>query len=271
MSKLPIAYQLYSARDAAQENLDDTLSQLRKLGYEGVEFAGFYGLEAKTVKKLLKKHKLKAVSSHVPVKEIIEDMDNVIAYHKEIGCDYIAIPYLDEASRPGAKGFADMLKLIYRFGRRCRKEGVTLLYHNHDFEFVELSGMPALDFLYAAIPENLLKVEPDTCWIRYTGADPAAYIRKYAGRCPLVHVKDFTGRRSDNPPYALIGIDTKEPETSESEFCFKPVGYGCQDVKAIVEAAVESGAEWLIVEQDRSIERSPLEAAKMSIETLKGL
>lgn len=269
MKRLPIAYQLYSAREDAQKDLDATLSRLSALGYEGVEFAGFFDYDAKSIHKLLKKHKLKAVGSHVPVKAIEQDMEGVIAFHQEIGCKTIAVPYLEEQNRPGTLGFAPMLRLIYQFGRKCRKADIELLYHNHDFEFVELSGQPALDFLFAAIPESILKCEPDTCWIRYTGLDPAQYIRKYAGRCPLVHIKDFVGRRGENPPYALIGMEQSTTPVDQSQaFSFKPVGYGCQDVKAIVEAAKEIGAKWLVVEQDQHPERPALEDAKLSIDTL---
>lgn len=270
MKLCPIGYELYSAREEAAKDLDAVLSRLSALGYEGVEFAGFYGHSAKDIRHMLKKHHLKALASHVPVAEIEKDMQAVIDYHLEIGCDYIAVPYLDEQSRPGTPRFADILQLMYRFGRKCRKAGLHLLYHNHDFEFVELSGMTALDFIYAAIPENLLGCEIDTCWVRYSGVDPAEYLRKYKGRCPVVHVKDFTGRRTENPPYALIGLENSAP-AEDGAFSFQPVGYGCQDIPAIVAAAMESGAKWLVVEQDESKDRPPLEAAKLSLETLEKL
>ena len=265
--KLPIAYQVYSAREEAQKDLYGTLSQIKALGYDGVEFAGFYGHAADEVKEMLAKHGLKAVSSHVPMALIEADMFSTIAYHLAIGCPYIAIPFLDENSRPGGPRFAAMLKIIYRFGNLCREAGIQLLYHNHDFEFVPLSGQYGLDFLYDAVPAHLLQTEIDTCWVKYAGLDPADYVRKYAGRCPLVHLKDYVGRRDGKTPYGLIGTD--KTADADVAFCFKPVGMGCQDIPAIVDAAVESGAQWLIVEQDLSTERTPLEAAKLSIDYLK--
>ncbi len=269
MKLCPIGYELYSAREEAAKDLAAVLSRLSALGYDGVEFSGFYGHSAKDIKHLLKKHHLKAPASHVPIAEIEKDMQAVIAYHQEIDCKYIVVPYLDEQSRPGTPRFAEILRLLYQFGRKCRKAGVQLLYHNHDFEFVELSGMTALDFIFAAVPEKLLGGEIDTCWVRYAGADPAAYLRKYKGRCPVVHIKDFVGRKPDNPPYALFDLESLPVE--DGSFSFQPLGYGCQDIPAIVSAAMESGAKWLVVEQDLSIERPPLEAAKLSIETLETL
>jgi len=267
--KLPVAYQVYSAREEAQLDLNGTLSKIKELGYDGVEFAGFYGHTAEAVKAMLQKHDLQAMSSHVPMALIEEDMFGTIAYHKTIGCPYIAIPFLDDVSRPGGPRFSAMLKVIYQFGRLCKEAGITLLYHNHDFEFVTLSGQYALDFLYDAVPSDLLQAEIDTCWVKYAGLDPAGYVLKYAGRCPIVHLKDYVGRQDGKTPYGLIG--TNKVADADVAFSFKPVGMGCQDIPSIIAAAIESGAKWLVVEQDQSLERAPLEAARLSREYLKSI
>ena len=193
MKNAPIAYQIYSARKEAEQDLLSVLRQLKALGYDGVEFAGFYGHSAQDVRAMLEECGLRAVSSHVALKLIEADMQGVIDYHKAIGCDYIAVPYLSTEQRPGTPAFAGVLRTIYQFGCLCRDNGIQLLYHNHDFEFVSFSGMYALDFLYAAMPEDVLKTEIDVCWVKYAGEDPAAYLRKYAGRAPVVHLKDFVG------------------------------------------------------------------------------
>ncbi len=273
MSKhLSIAYQLYSAREEMAADMPGTLAQIAQMGYQGVEFAGFFERRAKEIQKLMKKTGLVPISSHVPLQQIREDMHGVVAFHEEIGCPYVVVPYLVEGDRPGAAGFANVLRTLYAFGRLCKKHGLTLLYHNHDFEFVELSGQIGLDFLFDAIPADLLQTEIDTCWVKYAGADPAAYIGKYARRCPLVHIKDYEGVRGDRPPYALIGLETAEPAAETgTPFMFKPAGYGCQDVPSLVRAAKESHAKWLVVEQDESPERPALEDARMSADYLLGL
>ena len=270
MEKRPVAYQLYSARDEAAKDLNAVLAALKEMGYDGVEFAGFYGHSAEEIKAMLEQNGLRAISSHVPFAQIEADMFGVIAYHQAIGCPHIAIPYLDEATRPGSAGFGKTLAVIHRFARLMKEAGQTLLYHNHDFEFVQISGQYGLDFLYDAVPADLLKTELDVCWVKYAGEDPAAYIRKYAGRCPVVHLKDYVGVKGDTAPYALIGIDEGEKKDTQA-FEFRPVGYGCQDVQSVLEAGIESGAQWFVVEQDMSVGRTPLEAAEMSIGTLKKL
>lgn len=274
--KVNLAYQIYSAREDAEKDLLSVMKELAAIGYDGVEYAGFYGHSADEICEYLKETGLKSVSSHVPFSAILADMDGTIEFHKKIGCAFIAIPYLDDATRPGAPGFAATIREIYKFGKKCRKEGITLLYHNHDFEFVKVSGQYGLDFLYDAVPDKYLKTEIDTCWVNVAGEIPADYIRKYADRCPIVHLKDFVGgKKQGEALYALIkedGSDDKEVEAkAEPAFDFRPVGYGVQDIPAIVRAGLESGAKWFVVEQDRSTERPALAAAKMSCEYVRNL
>ncbi len=254
-----IAYQVYSARDEAEKDLGKVLREIAALGYDGVEFAGFYGHSAKEVRALLDETKLAAVSSHVSFYEIEADMFSVIAYHLAIGCKYIAVPYLLEAEHPGNPGFARVVRVIHQFARLCREAGIGLLYHNHDFEFAKVSGMYALDFLYEAVPDDLLKTEIDVCWVKYSGLDPAAYITKYAGRCPVVHMKDYV---CDEP--------TAPCQPRPASFQFRPVGKGCQDVEKVALASIAAGASWLVVEQDFPFV-TPLDDAKTSLETLKNV
>ena len=271
MKKAMIGYQLYSAREECSKDLLSVLKQLKALGYDGVEFAGFYGHTADEIREMLDEAGLVAFSDHVPFAVIEQDMYAVISDHVKIGCKYIAVPYLGDEDRPGQPGFAKVLRVIAKFGALCKTAGIQLLYHNHDFEFEKLSGMYALDFLYEAVDADLLKTEIDTCWVNYSGENPAAYIRKYAGRAPIVHLKDFVGSRGGAQPYALVKADGSDDgkNAAETTFEFRPVGHGYQDVPAIVEAGLEAGAFCFIVEQDQWYDRTPMEAAGMSIETLK--
>lgn len=271
MKKLPIGYQLYSARREAEQDLLSVLRTLAAQGYDGVEFAGFYGHSAEEICAMLKETGLKAVSSHVGLHLIEADMQGTIDFHKAIGCQYIAVPYLMDDRRPGTPGFASVIRTVAAFGRLCCQNGIQLLYHNHDFEFAPFSGMYGLDFLYEAICPEILQTEIDTCWVKYAGEDPCAYLRKYAGRAPVVHLKDYVGRREGGAaPYGLLGQEEAKQNAGVA-FEFRPFGYGCQDAAAVVSAAIDAGAQWVIVEQDESVGRTPLEAAEMSIGTLKKL
>ena len=271
MRKALIGYQVYSAREDAERDLPATLKAIKAMGYDGVEFAGFYHYTVDEVKKALEDAGIQAISAHVPLAQIEQDMFKTISDYKAIGCKYIAVPYTDDRCRPGGPDFAKTLQSIYKFGRLCREAGIQLLYHNHDFEFVSISGMYGLDFIYAAVDEDTLKTEIDTCWVKYAGVNPADYVRKYSGRAPIVHLKDYVGVKGGKTPYALIGMADTSADPSEIAFEFRPVGYGCQDVKAVAEAGLDAGAEWFIVEQDLSVGRPALEAARMSIDYLKSI
>ena len=265
MKTLPVALQVYSVRDAAEQDFAGTMKKIKDMGYDGVELAGLYGNSSEKIKKVLDEIGLTAISAHVPFADLKADIDSVIDTYLLLGCKYIAVPYLDEENRPNAAGFIDTLKEIDRIGAACTSKGITLLYHNHDFEFVKMAdGSFGLDYMYNAIPAEHLKTELDVCWVKVAGQDPVEYIGKYAGRSPVVHLKDFYKEGRVGKMYELIGIDTKENESRVGTFEFRPLGQGLQDIPPILEASVKAGANWVVVEQDQSIGRTPIEAVEMS-------
>jgi len=266
---LPVGLQLYSVRDFLQNDFEGTLKKLKDMGYDYVETAGFYGKTAEEFAAGLKAAGLTAISAHVPYVEMVADPDKVISNCKTLGMKYVAIPYLDDKTRPGSEGFDGVLETIKSFGKKCADNGITLLYHNHDFEFIKMpDGRYGLDYMYETVDASLLQTELDCCWVNVAGEVPAEYIKKYAGRCPVVHLKDFTGVKSENM-YNLIGLKETAKETSAFEF--RPVGYGKQDIPTIIKAAIASGASYLVVEQDQPGEQTSLEAVEMSRKYLKSL
>lgn len=84
MKKTPIAYQLYCVRNQMEQDLEGTLRRVKELGFDGVEFAGFFGRSAAQMKALLAQNGLTALSSHVPIQQILADPKEVIRYHKEL-------------------------------------------------------------------------------------------------------------------------------------------------------------------------------------------
>ena len=265
---LPIAVQLYSVRKDLAADFRGTLEKVKALGYDGVEFAGLNGYSAAEIKAMCEEIGLCPISAHVPHHEMKEDAEGVLRTYAEIGCKYVAFPYLTPEYRPGCEKFAEFLEDMKVFGKVARDLGMTLLYHNHDFEFVELDGKYALDVLYEEVPADLLQTELDTCWVKVAGVEPTEYIKQYSGRCPVVHLKDFEGEKSSNM-YALIGIKSDESK-KPSTFEYRPVGSGKQDFPAIIKASEEAGAEWLVVEQDSpSMGLTPMECIEKSRDYLR--
>ena len=269
MLSFPVALQLYSVRDDMAADFEGTLQKVKAMGYDGVEFAGLFGHTAQQVKAMCEKAGLIPVSAHVPFVDLMADPAGQIATYKEIGCFQVVIPYLTEDLRPGQPGFATVIEGAKVLGEACKKQGMLLGYHNHDFEFEKIDGKYALDVLYTEVTADLLQTQVDTCWVNVGGEDPADYIRKYTGRAPTVHLKDFEGEKTANM-YALIGIE--EEKSEGPAFGFRPVGYGKQDFPKILAASEAAGAKWVIVEQDEpALGKTPLECAEMSVKYLKSL
>lgn len=268
--KFPIALQLYTVREALAADFAGVLAQVKALGYDGVEFAGLYGHSAAEVKALCEENGLVPVSAHVPFVDMMADPD-LLKVYAEIGCQYVVIPYLTEEYRPGQEKFAEVIEGAKMLGEKANALGMRLCYHNHDFEFVKVNGEYALDVLYREVPASLLQTQIDTCWVNVGGENPADYVRKYAGRAEIVHLKDFAGQKSEHM-YELIGIDDKKDKNGTGAFEFRPVGSGRQDFPSILAACEDAGAKWVVVEQDQpSMGKSPIECAKMSIDYLRAL
>lgn len=264
----PVAVQVYSVRDDASADLRLTLEKIKKMGYDGVEFAGLYGNSPADIKAMCAEIGLVPVSAHVPFIDMLKDPVGVLSQYAEIGCKYVAVPYLVPEHRPDHPNFEYVVEFIRIICKVAKSLGLQMLYHNHDFEFMKLDGKYALEILYDTIPEDLLKTELDTCWVNVGGEVPADYVRKFAGRAPVVHLKDFFGEKSDDM-YELIGIDKKAP-TRPIGFEFRPVGAGLQNFPAILEAAKDAGTEWIVVEQDKpSMGLTPMESIEKSIEYIK--
>lgn len=272
MKTLPVAVQVYSVREDAEKDFKGTMRKIKDMGYDGVELAGLYGNTPEEIKKILNDVGLNPVSAHVPYQDLIADMEGVVGQYVTIGCEYIAVPYLMEDMRPGTPAFPGVVENIKKLGAVCKEKGITLMYHNHDFEFVKMEdGSYALDYLYAHVSPDLLQTELDTCWVKVAGEDPAAYVLKYTGRAPVVHLKDFYKEGNPVKMYELIGLDddAKEEKKKQGFFEFRPVGDGLQDMPAILDASIKAGAKWVVVEQDFSNNRPAMEAIKMSRDYLK--
>ncbi len=270
---LPVGIQVYGLRDMLEdtpERFGEVMRQVKDMGYQGVELAGLYGLAPQEVKRILDEVGLVPISAHVPLADMMADLDKVISDYKLIGVKFLVVPYLPEEYRPLTDGYETVLAEMKRIGSAAAANGMTLLYHNHDFEFVTMpDGTFGFDDIYKQVPADALKAEPDTCWIKVAGQNPAGYVKKYAGRCPIVHLKDFIKEGQPKNLYKLIGIETEEQEEDTGIFEFRPVGFGQQLWEPILEASLEASAQWVVVEQDEHYDIPSLEAARRSREYLK--
>lgn len=269
---MKIGLQVYSIRDDAASDFAAAMKKVKEMGYDGVELAGAYGLSAAEIKKVLEDVGLEVISAHIPLEDMEKDPDGIFSFYEEIGCRFAAVPWMAAERRPGTERFAETVESIRAIGAKAKEHGIQLLYHNHDFEFVKVDGEYALDMLYRVVEPEYLATEIDTCWVNVAGENPAAYVRKYTGRAPIVHLKDFfmeDGADKDGM-YELIGVAKKA--NARPSFEFRCVGHGKQFFPGIIAAAEDAGAGWLIVEQDRPSQGlSPMECADISRKYLKSI
>ena len=266
MSGFPVGIQMFSVREELSSDFEGTIKSIAEMGYDGVEFPGLFGHTCAEIRDVCRKYGLDPVSTHSTFNELIGDPEGVVKDIASIGSRYIVITYLTEEYRPGGSRYQEVLDGIPVIGKTCAKYGIELLYHNHDFEFVKLDGEYLLDRLYKDIPAEFLKTQLDTCWINVGGEDPSFYIRKYKGRSPLIHLKDFVmpGKAPENC------YERNKDVASVEAFQLRPVGFGVQNVEEIIRASRDAGSRWLIVEQDSPTPGlTSLECAKMSIDFLK--
>lgn len=249
MAKLGIGIQLYTLRDALSKDLLGTLKKVAELGYEGVEFAGYGGIPAEEMRELLQSYGLKAIGSHIGLNSLRNNLEQEIAYLKMIGGKYLVLPGIPLEERADEAGWKRMFALCTEVGQAAAENGLAFGYHNHDFEFkMRIDGQYAYDALFAATSPEHVKVEMDLGWVQFAGLSPGEYIGKYAGRLPLVHLKDFRITADGK-------IDTVE------------LGNGTIELQKVIQAASKAGTEWLIVEQD-SCTNPPLESIATSMNWL---
>lgn len=218
-----LAVQLYTVREEMSRDVVATLEQIAKLGYQGVEFAGFFDRPAEYLKEHLDRLSLVVVGSHTPLESIVNDLEEVIAYNKIIGNKYIVCPW---AKVETIEELQELIAKLQEAASLLEANGMTLLYHNHDHEFLKLEGICMLDRLWAAFPGGEVNGELDTYWAHHAGVNAREYIRENKERITLLHLKD--------------GIAGKP--------C--AIGEGDALVEEVLSVARELGFKWLIVEND---------------------
>ena len=263
-----VGLQLYSLHEYTEKDFCGTVEKVAQMGYKGVEFAGYGGLKPEQVVKLLKDNGLTAYGSHIGgLPKTDAELDAEIEMNLAVGSKYLICPWQDMETRDDALRFAEVMN---RTADRLRPHGLRLGYHNHDFEFVKMEdGQWSYDVMFAAIPHDNLMPELDTCWCDVATGDAPGFIKKYSGRIPVIHLKDYIKKGEVKNMYKLIGIDEEESEGDTGYFGFRSVGFGQMIWEPILAAGLEAGSKWVIVEQDEHYELDPLECARRSREYLK--
>lgn len=245
-----LAAQLYTCREFCKtiEGVAETFKKIAKIGYKGVQISGFGPVDPKEVAKLAKDNGLTVAATHVGWNRFQNELDAVIEEHKMWGCTHPAVGGLGNDYRvvEGIKRFLDELAPV---AAKLVAAGMDFSYHNHNHELVKYGKKTWLEMLYEQADPKYLKAEIDVYWITAGGGDPAAWVAKYPGRQPLIHLKDMI-------------------VTPQREQRFAEIGEGNLNWAAILPAAEKAGVQWYMVEQDNCYGRDPFEALATSYRNL---
>jgi hypothetical protein len=176
-----IGLQLYTVRDAMQQDPAGTLAKVAQMGYnsvEGATYTGsqkFYGMEPAAFAKVLKQNGLIMPSSHYVLGEamtngqpaqgtILHGWDKAVDDAAQVGAKYMVCAYLQESERGDLNHYKQIAAHLNKAGERCKKAGIQLCYHNHDFEFAAQNGQLPYDILLKETDKQLLKMELDLYW-----------------------------------------------------------------------------------------------------------
>ncbi len=252
MTKSVLAAQLYTIREYTQtpQDLATSLKRIRDIGYTAVQISGIGPIPDAEVKAMVDDLDLTICNTHVrPTEALWTDLDAVIAQHRLWGCRHVAIGSMPASFRQeGEAGFRRFAEEASRIGEELHRAGLTFSYHNHSFELVRFGRRTGLDIIFEESDPRYLQAEIDTYWVQHGGADPAAWIRRMAGRMPVVHLKD------------MVIVD--------GEQAMAEIGEGNLNWPAILQACREAGVEWYAIEQD-VCRRDPFESLKISLDNLR--
>lgn len=190
-----LSVQCYTLRSEFEKDVWKTLSAIREIGFNFIELAGTYGWPVRELKTRLDTVGLQVSGSHLGLDALESNLEQVIEDHYTLDCRYLILPWVGEADY--AEGWDVLGRRIDAIGERIRDAGLRFAYHNHAFEFADAGGKPGLDVLFENSDREHVLAQLDVGWIKHAGQDPAAYIRHYGARAPLVHLKDFTPEGKD--------------------------------------------------------------------------
>lgn len=240
--KPKIGLQLWSVKEECEKDFFKTLAKVKEQGYDGVEFAGYFDKSATRIKDELDCLGLEVVASHIPHERLLDNLDEVIAFEKELGNQRIVIPY---ATFDSLEKWLEFIQKINLIAKQVQKENLTIYYHNHAHEFSEIPDVNILEKWFENAPE--VKLEIDLYWMAFANQNIEEWLLSHSKPIGLFHIKDM--------------LD--EPKESTE------VNAGILPIKKFVEIGKLIDLPWLIVEQEAFQKYQPIEATAVNCKELK--
>jgi sugar phosphate isomerase/epimerase len=245
-ASVPIALQLYSVRNDCAKDLPGTIAAVGKMGYSGVEFAGYYNRSAKELRKMLDDNRLKCCGTHIGLETLLGDnLAKTIEFNQTLGNKFLIVPSLDEERTKSRQAWLETARIFNELAKKVEPHGVRVGYHNHQIEFKPLDGELPWDTFFGHTKKEVV-MQVDIGNALEGGGNPIPFLKKYPGRAATVHIKEY----SKTKPNAYIG---------EGDVKWK-------EVFDLLEKS--GGTEWYIVEYE--IEgMPPLDSVNRCLQNLR--
>ena len=246
-----LAAQMYSVREFMKtpKDMATSLARIKKVGYDAVQLSGQGPVEPADMRKMLDDNGLLACATHISFDQMQHNLKEVIERHHLWETQYVGVGAMPDSYRQDADGYKRFAQEASEIALQLQDEGLTFVYHNHQFEFTRFGSLTGMDILLRE-SHPAFEFELDTYWAQTGGGDPAAWIDKLAYRMSVIHFKDMR----------IVG---GQPEFAE-------IGEGNLNWPAILGACEDAGLEWYIIEQD-DCPGDPFDSLALSLRNLRGM
>jgi sugar phosphate isomerase/epimerase len=248
--KIPISVQLYSVRGDIGKDFNGTLAGLAKMGFAGVEFAGYgiYNGKAKELRAKLDELGLKAAATHIGTNTMRGDaLQKTIDFHQEIGCKFLIVPGDGAFTHPEKS--KELAEFFNQTAEKLKPHGMACGYHNHTNEFAKIGDSNHWE-LFATRTSKDVILQVDFGWAADAGQDCPDLVKRHAGRMKVVHIK----------PTVIKGEAGKKAIVGQDSVNWGPILTACREV---------GGTQWLTLEQEAYPDgKSPMECTELSLAAL---
>jgi len=243
--KIPVGLQLYSVRHLCEKDLPRVLAAVAKMGYEGVEFAGYYDRTAEELRKMLDKNGLKCCGTHIRLDTLTGDaLKGTVEFNETLGNPYLIVSWMPHTYLESVQSIKDMAKVYNELAEKVKEKKMRVGYHAHGGDFKKVDGQAAWDVFFDNTTDDVvMQLDIGNCI--EGGGDPIATLKRFPGQSTTIHLKEFGG-----PPEAVVG---------EGDVDWKQVFKVCETT---------GGAEWYIVEHERGA-GNPLDNVKRCLENVR--
>jgi sugar phosphate isomerase/epimerase len=277
-----IGVQLFSIPKLVEKDFAGTMKMLATIGYKEIEFfgpypfspsaekerwstvtpalgfngSGFFGLDAKEVRKILDDNGLTAPSMHSGLPTLEHAMGELAEAANILGAKYVILP--SAQTQPDLDGYKKQSEQFNRIGESASSKGIKFAYHNHGNGLQKLNGKLPFDLIMENTDPKKVFFQMDIFWMTAGGVDVVEYLKKFKGRFKLMHVKDMKEK-------ARFSGDGGDPDQWMALFPhLTNAGSGVMDMKSILSQANKSGVDHFIIERD--LAPNPGEDLKKSFE-----